>query len=564
MVGQQDVELVQQLVESAPEGTRFVELGPWLGHLTRLCACKGPVTAIDTFVWSGNHDKRVPGLLAPGESFRDIVDAANASAPHPITLQECDIAAFDWNGAPFDFCLIDAPKTADKLAVALARLLPHLAPDAPVVVINGRNLKHAGMIGFIVRCVSAGLLRWDETRPLGKSKLALLRRGDITRIESILSEAMEATALASDALDAPGMDDPLNIASVMANLAQANQWTDAYRLLDRAGDSTAVRTFWEQAEAAFDLAKVDVEQLGHFSHMVDASHTASVSGRPARALHKNAIDAIEEFWFRNANKDWRADAFHPAIIARAQSMGYLDWPSEIGGRLTDKRVLDVGCGSGLHGIGVLAAGASHYLGIDPELKLRSDKVKDLVKKTKIQFGHCPDELMGLMPPLQFMDCTIQELATGETPYDVALMHMVTQHLQDLEAAIAATARQLAPGGHLILRHKNFNAWNGHQIAPNTIDDIDLGNPEHMQLVDWRHLDFEPPSDHYIARKLNRVSLSRLRDTLEHHFDIEIWLPKQPTKQQGLGRLTDEIRAAHPGLQDEDFETQTVFCVAKRR
>jgi 2-polyprenyl-3-methyl-5-hydroxy-6-metoxy-1,4-benzoquinol methylase len=153
--------------------------------------------------------------------------------------------------------------------------------------------------------------------------------------------------------------------------------------------------------------------------------------------------------------------------------------------------------------------------------------------------------------------------TTDTPFDVAIMHMVTPHLGDLDASIQAIANALSSGGTLIIKHRNFNAWNGHQIAPNTVTAMDPNNPEHMALVDWQHINFSAPADHYIARKLNRVSLGTLRQSLNRSFDITTWEPKLSTEKQGLGRLTDEIRAAHPDLDDADFETQTVFCIAKR-
>ena len=74
MVGQRDVELIRQLVDTVPEKTRFVECGPWLGYLTRIMAQRGPVVALDTFVWSEDHAKRLGNLHQPGDSFRGTFD----------------------------------------------------------------------------------------------------------------------------------------------------------------------------------------------------------------------------------------------------------------------------------------------------------------------------------------------------------------------------------------------------------------------------------------------------------------------------------------------------------
>lgn len=563
MAGQRDVELVQRLSSEMPQGTQFIECGPWLGYLSRIMARNGPVLALDTFIWTKGHAKRAPNVHEQGGSFRDIFDTSNADTAHPITSVEGDFAEFDWNGPPFGFCLIDAPKTAEKLAVVLKRVLPHLTPDAVIVIINGRYLKYVSMVGFIARAVEAGVLRWGDETVLGKSRAAVLLRGDIERADAILDRLVDVSVdlLAEGAL--PDTDNPVAIASIMAGCVEQGHWSEAYQLLARTENESGFRALWEEVEASLDLTKLDPEQLGNFSHMVDAFHSAAANGRSPKPIHKSTTNAVEEFWFRNADKPWRAAAFNPEIISRAQEMGYMVWPSEIAGRLEGKRVLDVGCGFGLHGIGVLASGAVCYHGVDPTLKLGSDKVKDLVKKSKVGFGHTGEELMAQMSPFMLSAVAIEDVAAPDEPYDVALMHMVTQHLAELEGAIAATSRLLAPGGTLIIRHRNFSAWNGHQIAPNTVDAIDLGNPAHMELIDWCHLSFDPPVDHYIARKLNRVSLAELRRVLELNFEIDIWLPKPSTPAQGLGRLNDGIRARHPEYSDDDLETQTVFCVAKR-
>jgi SAM-dependent methyltransferase len=564
MTGQRDVELVQRLSNEMPQGTQFIECGPWLGYLSRIMARNGPVFALDTFVWTNDHFKRVPNVHELGDSFRDTFDTCNSDTPHPITSVEGDFAKFDWNGPPFGFCLIDAPKTADKLAVVLKSVLPHLTPDAVIVIINGRYLKYVSMVGLITRAVEAGVLRWRGETVNAESRSAVLLRGDINGAAAILDRLVDAPVVQFSVGALPDTDNTIALASIMAGCVKQGQWSEAYQLLARTENEPGFQVLWEEVEASLDLTKLAPERLGNFSHMVDALHSAAVNRRPPKSIHKSATNAVEEFWFRNADKPWRAAAFNPEIISRAQEMGYMVWPSEIAGRLEGKRVLDVGCGFGLHGIGVLASGAVCYHGVDPTLELGSSKVKDLVTKGKACFGYTPEYLMAQMSPFELSAAAIEDVAAPDEPYDVALMHMVTQHLAELEGAIAATSRLLAPGGALILQHRNFLAWNGHQIAPNTVDAIDQGNPAHMELVDWRHLSFDPPHHHYIARKLNRVSLAELRRSLELYFEIDIWLPKSSTPAQGLGRLNDEIRARHPEHSDDDLETQTVFCVAKRR
>ena len=63
------------------------------------------------------------------------------------------------------------------------------------------------------------------------------------------------------------------------------------------------------------------------------------------------------------------------LIARTVDFGYVMWPFTIRELIVDKDVLDVGCGSGVHGLSFIMAGARSYTGLDPLIDLASSKVK---------------------------------------------------------------------------------------------------------------------------------------------------------------------------------------------
>ena len=71
--------------------------------------------------------------------------------------------------------------------------------------------------------------------------------------------------------------------------------------------------------------------------------------------------SLRAFWINNADKPWRARAFHPDVIERAHAFGYMNWANQVQDHVRGQSVLDVGCGPGLHGLGYLAAGANSYL-----------------------------------------------------------------------------------------------------------------------------------------------------------------------------------------------------------
>ncbi len=84
------------------------------------------------------------------------------------------------------------------------------------------------------------------------------------------------------------------------------------------------------------------------------------------------------------------------------------------------------------------------------------------------------------------------------------------------------------------------------------------------MIDWGHVEFDPPEGHYIGRGLNRIRLDDIIDLTHKYFDVEE-LDERPSRPAtGLGRLNDKIRERYPYLTDRDFETQNLFCIARKK
>jgi len=250
----------------------------------------------------------------------------------------------------------------------------------------------------------------------------------------------------------------------------------------------------------------------------------------------------------------------PELIARALDLGYLTWPRQIRDFITDHAVLDIGCGTGAHGIGYVVVGATRYVGVDPRINPRKDRVKDLKTGRWVSFGWTGAQIMERMPRIELIAGGVEQLPS-EAQFDVAIMHNVTEHLPRLGRVLEAAAQHIRHGGQLIFNHHNFYAWNGHHLSPKRVSAIDPDDLEQKNYVDWAHLDFDPPANHYFNRGLNKIRIHELRAMTEHWFDILEWELMPSDADRGAGRLTETIRARHPELSELEFTTQSVFCRA---
>jgi SAM-dependent methyltransferase len=253
----------------------------------------------------------------------------------------------------------------------------------------------------------------------------------------------------------------------------------------------------------------------------------------------------------------------PLLIDAAVRLRYLSWPRKLRYRVQGRSLADIGCGTGLHGIGFVVVGVTRYVGVDPRIDPGRDRFKDLRSGRWVNIGWSAADIMRLMPRIQLFSGGVEHLPE-DACFDVAVMHNVTEHLADLEGVLAATVRHLKPGGEIIFNHHNFFCWNGHHLRPKRVSDIDPDDAEQKKYLDWGHLDYDAPPEHYLERGLNKIRISQLKALTERYFDLQQWDLVPSDYEQGAGRLTPEVRARHPELTDVDFTTQNVFCRASPR
>ena len=105
------------------------------------------------------------------------------------------------------------------------------------------------------------------------------------------------------------------------------------------------------------------------------------------------------------------------------------WYGDVAGR----RVVDVGCGTGRHTAALLAAGAM-VVGLEPSRGMLARARAKLTGGDVVWIRH------AFPAPLPFLDAQ----------FDLAMLGLVAEHLDDLAEALRELARICAPGGRLIL------------------------------------------------------------------------------------------------------------------
>lgn len=282
-----------------------------------------------------------------------------------------------------------------------------------------------------------------------------------------------------------------------------------------------------------------------------------------RLFHNDPAFGCRAYYLFNGRGRDSQRNFNRDMIRRAVEFDYLSWPRKIAADVQGRDVLDVGCGTGLHAVGFLVVGVRSYTGMDPILDLNNDRSKNLRKRTKEHFGWTPAQVQQLLPRVQLIAGTFEQVAPDKT-FDIAVMHNVTEHLIQIEEVFEGVWQRLRPEGSILYNHHNYCCWNGHHQPPKFVDEIVPGDPVQQKFLDWNHLNLDPETEASLDGKLNRIRLDEIRALTERYFDIDSWeeIPSGP--ERGAGRLTDEIRRRFPQYSERELTTQNVLCRAHKR
>ncbi|MEM9583038.1 MAG: methyltransferase domain-containing protein [Pseudomonadota bacterium] len=561
MVSDHDVALVESIAQKFNPEDIVLEFGPWLGRLSIVLAEHMELHSVDRFCWTEDHAKRVPDAINPGESFIHLFEENLAQRGLSATNHVVDFSEFEWGRGPISLIVIDAPKSAETLFPCLASSLPYLQQGGRIILKNALAPARVDLIRYLSHLVEAGIVTLPEQVIERNSNVLVMAPGNgASLIAPNATDTPNDDAISYLLNQLPLSDDhPVHFSGVTSAIL-SNDIQAAYIALSNMKPSRPLAKSWSKLE--LQLAKKATEEAAFstFCEMVMFHHTHKKKDGGPQHFAKSAALAMRGFWANNDKNDWRGASFCPSILTKAFEYGYMSWPNKVRLDVAGKDILDIGCGPGLHGIGYLAAGARSYLGLDPIVKPDKDRVKNLMAKNKMPFGWTPNELSALIPPWHVSPIPIEELEL-ERDFDLATLHNVTEHLHKLDDVFRETAARLKPGGQILYNHHNFYSWNGHHLPPKAVGHIDLDDPSQREMIDWGHVDYEPAPDHYIARGLNRVRLDEVIEITNRYFRIEYAEETPVSPQNGGLRLTDDIRNRYPHLDDRDFLTQNLLCVA---
>lgn len=203
-----------------------------------------------------------------------------------------------------------------------------------------------------------------------------------------------------------------------------------------------------------------------------------------------------------------------------------------------KKCLEIGCGTGINGLFISSQGASKVLGLDLDLQMANDPVRQdvesILKKTR------PETTVEVHQG----DITVWE---GDDAFDLIFSVSVLEHLSDVLKSFKAMYRLLKPGGFMF---HPFNPWfgpnGGH--AHNTFDfpwgHVLLSrNDIEKYMADWRPHEKELALSSYDQEFTQpRLSLSEIEDlALQAGFQVLDW--KEKRMNSHIGFLTGDVLEA---------------------
>lgn len=365
MVGEADVRLVRDFGRRLGPGARLLELGPFLGGVSRELARFGALTVVDRFTWSEANARDYPGIATAGRSFRPVLEANLARAGVEAEVVEADFRHSALPEGPFDLCFIDIPRTAAQLLLCLRQLVGRMAPRGVILLKHGVSTAHPGMVALVGGLLARGHLELAATDQPAWCTIAALR---VTpRFDALAGIGAEAEVLEAEALSNAEADPWGGARFQLARIAErmrAADWPGAFALLDQLAPGSGRAAAWDEFEAALAGAGCDGAMLAVMAEVLAVQVDLSQAVKASPPIGLSPVCALRGYWRNNAGQPWRAERFDPQRLAEAQAAGAMALPQALTERLRGREVVEIGgegAGAGaLAGPGFLAAGVASY------------------------------------------------------------------------------------------------------------------------------------------------------------------------------------------------------------
>lgn len=304
------------------------------------------------------------------------------------------------------------------------------------------------------------------------------------------------------------------------------------------------------------MSRFSFPRFGHLKRLARGLKTLSHRGwRYYRFFATSDDHARSET--PDPTSEWQS-GWREKLIEDHLALGFDHWPRKLKKLVRGKDVLDVGCGHSLHGIGFVVNGAATYLGQDKFLTPNQTEFKSKRDSVFKELGYSLDDVQRVAPNINFFGGPLDALGRD---FDIAVLHNVTEHLEDPPAVISDISQILRDGGLLVVHHHNFYAWDGHHTFPKTEDDLVGADQMALRYADWGHLTSPPQFEG--GEHLNQIKLDSLRGLLRAQFKEELWHEIPSWEGKGGGRVSEMPDPAEFGLSKRDLRVKNVLAVYRK-
>jgi hypothetical protein len=367
MLGDTEVGIIMDYAARLPAGAEILEVGPWLGGMTRLLARHGNMTVVDRFIWTDANAENYPGIAAPEENFRVLFEGNMAAEGITARIIEATLPELAWPGGPLDFVLIDAPRTAKQLHGCMAAIAPTLKPGAHVLVKHALNRRDLGLGSYIDALIGLGFFRMIATEQPNWCNIVVLAATD--QIASLAEvddpEHVIATAPMTEDFTDPWYGPSLSVFR-LAYLAQSGRWSDAYARLSKTPASSDFLTLWDEMEPLLQQPNnADAEgNNAVLSELIWVHNDSSFAARAPLQIGPSFGARLRAYWRNNAAAEWVNTSLDAKLLCDENAGDTITRLAPAAKQLFQMQVVEVGNNLGGGALAALLAGARSYTGIE--------------------------------------------------------------------------------------------------------------------------------------------------------------------------------------------------------